>query len=144
MTSAKRLALVAHDGRKAELVSWCRAHKDVLAHHTLYTTGNTGTFLAAETGLQVTRLNRGILGGDVQIGARIVEGQIDVLIFFWDPLVPQPHDADVKALLRIAVLSNVPVACNVATADSLVTTSLRVARRRTTRPKLAIVGGRAW
>lgn len=120
----KRIALVAHDHCKAELIRWARTHRDTLAAHELVATGTTGGRLIDELGLRVTRLLSGPLGGDLQIGARVAEDAIDMLIFFWDPLEPQPHDPDIKALLRVAVLCNIPTACNSATADFLVSSPL--------------------
>jgi methylglyoxal synthase len=120
MLAQKRIALVAHDARKQDLLEWVRFNKGTLSHHTLYGTGTTGALVNQETGLQVKRFMSGPLGGDQQVGAKIAEGEIDFLIFFWDPLEPQPHDPDVKALLRLAVLYNVPTACNRATADFLI------------------------
>ncbi len=120
MERQKRIALVAHDARKPDLLDWVRANRDTLARHRLFGTGSTGGMVAKETGLPVHRFMSGPLGGDQQIGAAIAEGTIDFLIFFWDPLEPQPHDPDVKALLRLAVLHNIPIASNRASADFLV------------------------
>jgi methylglyoxal synthase len=124
MKKQKRIALVAHDNRKSDLLAWVRANKDKLSNHILFGTGTTGTMVSEETGLPVTVFNSGPLGGDQQIGSRIVEGEIDFMIFYWDPLAAQPHDPDVKALLRIAVLFDIPVASNRSTADFLLTSPL--------------------
>lgn len=113
----KHIALVAHDGKKKELVAWCDKNKDILKSHFLCGTGTTARLISEKTGLPVRAYNSGPLGGDQQIGAKIVEGQIDFMIFLWDPLEAQPHDPDVKALLRIAVVYDIPIANNLATAD---------------------------
>lgn len=124
MGGRKRVALVAHDNRKDDLLEWAVFNRDSLAGHDLFATGRTGDRLAEALQLPVHRLIHGPLGGDQQIGSRIAEGVIDFLVFFWDPLQPMPHDPDVKALLRIAVLYNIPTACNRATADFLISSPL--------------------
>ncbi len=116
----KRIALVAHDARKKDLLEWIQFNQGTLSLHELVATGTTGGIIQEQTGLPVHRYKSGPLGGDQQIGARIAEGGLDFLIFFWDPLEPQPHDPDVKALLRLAVLYNIPTASNRATADFLI------------------------
>lgn len=117
MGERKRIALIAHDNRKTDLLEWAHSNRDGLAAHELLATGTTGRLLSAELGLAVSCYRSGPLGGDQQIGAGIVEGRIDFVVFFWDPLEPHPHDVDVKALLRIAVVYNIPIACNRASAD---------------------------
>jgi methylglyoxal synthase len=120
----KKIGLVAHDNKKGDLIEWARYNRRILERHELVATGTTGTLLEKELGVGVAKLQSGPLGGDQQLGALIAEGKLDVLIFFWDPLEPQPHDTDVKALLRIAVLYNIPTACNRATADFLLSSPL--------------------
>jgi len=120
----KKIALVAHDNKKRDLVEWARFNRDLLAHHTVYATGTTGALLERELGFDIHKLETGPLGGDQQIGAKIVDGEIDFLIFFWDPLEPLPHDPDVRALLRLAVVWNIPIACNRATADFVISSPL--------------------
>ena len=124
MPQRKRIALIAHDNCKSGLLDWARYNRGTLADHELFATGTTGALLSSELGLTVTRFLSGPLGGDQQVGAGIAEGRIDFVIFFWDPLEPQPHDVDVKALLRIAVVHDVPIACNRATADFILSSPL--------------------
>lgn len=126
------IALVAHDNCKAALVEWVGAQRERLEGLNLITTGTTGQLLSEKTGLAVTRLQSGPLGGDQQIGARIAENQVDMLIFFWDPLEPMSHDPDIRALLRIATLWNIPIACNESTADFLIASPCFTAYQRQT------------
>ena len=119
----KNIALIAHDGKKAEMIEWCAKHKELLSQHFLCGTGTTARMITERTGLPVRGYNSGPLGGDQQIGAKVVEGQVDLIIFFSDPLTSQPHDPDVKALLRIAQVYDIPIANNKATVDFLMTSS---------------------
>ncbi len=124
MKPSKKIALIAHDGKKDDLIDWVKFNRGTLENHHLYATKSTGKMIESITGLSITCFMSGPIGGDQQIGAKIVEGGIDFLIFFWDPLSQQPHDPDVKALLRIAVLHNIPTASNRSTADFLISSPL--------------------
>ncbi len=124
MGKQKKIALIAHDNRKMDLLEWAKFNRDLLAKHNLFGTGTTGSIVAKELNLRVHKFKSGPLGGDQQVGAKIAEGKIDFLIFFWDPLEPLPHDPDIKALLRIAVVYNIPVACNRSSADFIISSHL--------------------
>jgi len=124
MHKQKKIAMIAHDNKKPALLEWARFNRELLAQHLLFATGTTGQILASELDLNIHRFASGPWGGDQQVGAKIVEGDIDFIIFFWDPLEPQPHDVDVKALLRIAVVYNIPTACNRASADFIISSPL--------------------
>lgn len=120
----KNIALVAHDNKKKDIVEWCDFNKGTLSRYSLYATGTTGKRIIENTGLEINLLKSGPYGGDMELGALIANGKLDCLIFFWDPLESQPHDVDVKAVLRIAVLYNIPTACNRATADMLISSPM--------------------
>jgi len=120
----KTIALVAHDNKKNDIVEWAKFNKGTLASHNLYATGGTGKRITEKTGLNITMLKDGSHSGDMELGALIANKKLDYLIFFWDPLESLPHDVDVKALLRIAVLYNIPTACNRATADLIISSPL--------------------
>ncbi|MDZ4727211.1 MAG: methylglyoxal synthase [Leptospira sp.] len=124
MEIVKNIVLIAHDNRKEDLLEWVHFNKGTLSKHHLSATGTTGKLIQEKTQLPVYRFISGPLGGDQQIGAKIVEDGIDFMVFFWDPLTAQPHDPDVKALLRIAVLYNIPMACNRSSADFLISSPL--------------------
>jgi methylglyoxal synthase len=133
-STRKTIGLVAHDNKKVDLVEWATFNRQLLLRHDLVATGTTGTLLEEELGVGVLKLQSGPLGGDQQLGAMIADDSIDFLVFFWDPLEPQPHDPDVKALLRIAVVWNIPVACNRASADFMISSPLMSGTYERTRP----------
>ena len=124
MSKKKKIALVAHDNKKAEMIEWAKFNRYLLSQHKIFATGTTGRMLEEVLGVKVKKLQSGPLGGDQQIGALIVDGEIDFMVFFWDPLEPMPHDTDIKALLRMAVVWNIPIACNRATADFIISSTL--------------------
>jgi len=124
MGKRKKIALIAHDNKKQDLLEWVKFNKDALRQHHLVATGGTGSMIERDAGLEIHCLESGPLGGDQQVGAKIAQNEIDFLVFFWDPLEPHPHDPDVKALLRIAVVWNIPVACNRASADFMISSPL--------------------
>jgi len=132
----KRIALVAHDNKKADLLDWARFNRGTLTRHSLFGTGTTGSLIENELDVPVTQYKSGPLGGDQQIGAAISDGDIDLLIFFWDPLEPQPHDPDIKALLRLAVLYNIPTASNRSTADFIISSPLMLEEYENSTPDL--------
>jgi methylglyoxal synthase len=133
----RTIALIAHDNKKGDLAEWARFNRAELSQHDLIATGTTGQLLIDELGLPVMCMRSGPLGGDQQIGARIADGAVDILIFFWDPLEPHPHDPDVKALLRLAVAWNIPVACNRASADFVISSPLFARRYDRLEPDFA-------
>jgi methylglyoxal synthase len=134
MPEIKHIALVAHDNKKKDLIEWAEHNKNVLAKHKLYATGTTGRMIEEKLQQPVTKLLSGPLGGDQQIGAMIAEGKLDILIFFWDPMQAQPHDSDVKALLRLGVAWNILLACDRATADFILTSPLMHGKYETQMP----------
>jgi methylglyoxal synthase len=140
----RRIALIAHDNKKSDIAEWARFNRAALAQHDLCATGTTGKLLSSELGLPVTCLRSGPLGGDQQIGARIADGLVDMLVFFWDPLEPHPHDPDVKALLRLAVAWNIPVACNRASADYMISSPLFSRRYDRLQPDFDDYARRGW
>ncbi len=124
MEHDKKIALIAHDHKKQDLVEWAKFNRNLLAHHKVYATGTTGTLLERELGFNITKLQSGPLGGDQQIGAKIADGDVDFMIFFSDPLESLSHDPDIKALLRMAIVWNIPIACNRASADFMISSPL--------------------
>ena len=135
MNTKKRMALIAHDNKKDDLVAWVEHHREKMKQFELFATGTTGRLIEEKLQQKVVQLQSGPLGGDQQIGALITDGKVDILIFFWDPLQPMPHDPDVKALLRIAVVWNIPLACNHTTADFILTSSLLFEKQDRVSPK---------
>jgi methylglyoxal synthase len=142
MDNVKRIALVAHDEKKHDLLEWALYNKELLKKYELYATGTTGKLLEQELGIEIHKLQSGPLGGDQQIGAMIAAGEVDLLVFFWDPLTPQPHDPDVRALLRIAVVWNVPIACNRASADLMIASPLMSSTYERLAPDYHVYTGR--
>jgi len=134
MNSKKTIALIAHDNKKKDLVEWAVFNKELLSRHQLYGTGTTGRLVEEALEIPITKLLSGPIGGDQQIGALIAEGKIDVLIFFWDPMEAQPHDPDVKALIRLGVVWNIPIACDRATADFIISSPLMAQEYKTRLP----------
>ncbi len=132
MKPIKNVALIAHDNRKQELVLWLQEHQTKIINCHIITTGTTGRLIEESTDLKVERMHSGPLGGDQQIGAKISEGKVDLLIFFWDPLEPMSHDPDIKALLRLSTLWNIPIACNKSTADFIIKSPLMLDYHRDT------------
>jgi methylglyoxal synthase len=124
MSKKKKIALVAHDNKKVEMIEWAKFNRDLLAQHKIFATGTTGRLLEEVLEIKVRKLQSGPLGGDQQIGSMIVGGEIDFMIFFWDPLEPMSHDTDIKALLRMAAVWNIPIACNRSTADFMISSPL--------------------
>ena len=124
MEHDKKIALIAHDHKKRDLVEWAKFNRTLLSHHQIYATGTTGALLEQELGFEITKLQSGPLGGDQQVGARIAEGEINFMIFFSDPLEQQAHDPDIKALLRMSIVWNIPIACNRASADFMISSPL--------------------
>lgn len=124
MSKRKKIALVAHDNKKVEMIEWAKFNRNLLAQHKIFATGTTGRLLEEVLDIKVKKLQSGPLGGDQQIGAMIVSGEIDSMIFFWDPLEPMSHDTDIKALLRMAAVWNIPIACNRSTADFMISSPL--------------------
>jgi methylglyoxal synthase len=144
MPKRKKIALVAHDHKKEELIAWARRHRDALSRHDLIGTGTTGLLIEKETKLAVDKVRSGPLGGDLEIGALIAQGEVDCLIFFWDPLAAQPHDPDVRALLRIAVVWNIPAACDLATADFILSSPYMDSEYRRQVPDYEEKKRKAW